>query len=165
MKWLWPRLKCYPEICLERAENQAKLLSGTPMSGMRFELRASRIRSRSGCVALKSSVLLQIVTATVESSDSSCAAIQELPSILWNPRLHYRVHKSPLLVPILSQINPVHTTASYLSKIHLSIIQPPTSWSLSFWVSHQHPICIRLLLLPPIVLHALPISFSLTWSF
>jgi hypothetical protein len=52
---------------------------------------------------------------------ANCAATQEaqeLHSILWNPEVHYRVHKSPLLVPILSQIIPIHTIASYLSKIH-----------------------------------------------
>jgi hypothetical protein len=31
------------------------------------------------------------------------------------------------LVPILSQINPVHTAPAYLSKIHFNIIHPPTS--------------------------------------
>jgi hypothetical protein len=33
------------------------------------------------------------------------------------------------MVPILSQINPVHTIPSHLSKIHFNIVHPPMSWS------------------------------------
>jgi hypothetical protein len=60
---------------------------------------------------------------------ASCAATQELPSILWTPAVHCHVLQEPSTGPILSQINPVHTTPNYLRSIlilytHLSLGLP-----------------------------------------
>jgi hypothetical protein len=67
--------------------------------------------------------------------------IENFPKNLWNPYFHNLVHKSPSMIPILSQTNPVLTIPSYLSKIHFNIIHSPTCWS-SFWLSHQNHVCI-----------------------
>jgi uncharacterized protein VirK/YbjX len=77
---------------------------------------------------------------------SRFSASQEFPCILWNLKVHYRIYKFPPPIPILSQLDPVHTPTSHFAKIHLMcIIHPstpvPCNWTLSLRFPHQNPVC------------------------
>jgi hypothetical protein len=55
----------------------------------------------------------------------SHSASQEIRGLLWNPKVHYRVHKGPPLVPILNQMHTLHSFPPYFSKI----VHFPLPWS------------------------------------
>jgi hypothetical protein len=65
---------------------------------------------------LTHSLTYLIMELSPSGGAANSAATQEYPSILWNPKVYDRVHKSPPLVPVLSQINPVHIKTTKKKK-------------------------------------------------
>jgi hypothetical protein len=64
-------------------------------------------------------------------ADSNSAST-EISRCLWNPKVHYRVHKIPPLIPILNQMTPAYTLLNHHLKIHSNTILPSTPRSSEF---------------------------------
>jgi hypothetical protein len=76
----------------------------------------------------------------LQSENNGRSAGSDIPLLLWISKIHYRVHKSPPLVSVLSQMVLVHILTPYFCNIHLNVILPSTirsrKCSLTFSISH-----------------------------
>ena len=123
------------------ARSRVLVLSTCPLHVKRTSPRCLLLYPEDGGSTYLLTYLLTPWTRVLEKL-TGFKANQEIPRILWNPKVHYRTHKRPPHVPILSQLHPAPTTPSHFLKIHLNIILPSTSWSpqwaLSLGFPHQN---------------------------
>ena len=92
------------------------------------------------------------------SQSSSFSASQRISCILWSLKVHNHFYKSLPPIPVLSQINLVHTIPSYSFKICINIILKPMCRSPKRSVSF-----LELLIIPWLLKTFL--DFFRTWIF
>jgi len=95
-------------------------------------------------LSMNTNLLINSMQQNPSWEANSHSSSQDIPRLLWNPRVHYCAHKNLPMVPILRQKNPVHIFPSYFPKIHSNIF-PSTLRSsdlcLPFRFSNQNFIC------------------------
>jgi hypothetical protein len=68
------------------------------------------------------------------SGHSTCQVINRL---LWNQKVHFRVHRSRALVPVLSQMMPIHIITPYLTFV-LILWRAVATQRTAFYRCHIH---------------------------
>ena len=115
-------------------------------------------RNTNACISTISSRLIPRRTLYYMTERNASRASHEIPRILRNPKVHYRIHKSTPPAPTANKINPVHTPPSHFLKTHLRFGLPS-----DFFPSGSLKPCL-LLSSPQYVSVPPTIPFFLIWS-
>jgi hypothetical protein len=150
LQFVNPILMKYPSIAATEEVNHADILLSVfwtaQPQGNRFFLTEDTSRCTAKVVfATEFLHLTNQLTNSMEHSPweaNSISASQEILRILWNPKIYYRIQKQPAAVSILSQINPVRASPSYLLMIHFNIIVLSTPRSSQRALSLHHLSCL-----------------------
>ena len=98
-------------------------------------------------ICLSSQYLLNLLTYSMEQSPSEANRFSispEIPRILYNSKVHYRIHKCPPPVPILSQLDSTSWRSILILSSHLHLGLPSGLFPSGFPTKKT---CIRLLIL------------------
>jgi hypothetical protein len=108
-----------------------------------MSLTQPRCLARATLYRLESLIITNSIGQGPSRKAKSLSDSQEIFSVLWKPKVHYRVHRCPALVHILSQVDTVHAHSTELFKIPFNIVLPsrPSKSPLSFRFPHQNPVC------------------------
>ena len=124
--------------------------TSTPVKEKRFQVSCLRSSNNSNeqpewRSVDTQNVLTYLLTYSTEQTpswkDNRFSVSQEIPRTLWNPKVHCRTHKCSPCVPILSQLDPVHTLASHFLNINPNIFPSKPAypkWSPSLRPPHQN---------------------------
>jgi hypothetical protein len=88
---------------------------------------------------LSCSSLINYMEQSTPSDADSYWDSWQIPSLLCNVKVHYHVYKSLPLVPVLSQMSPVHTFPTFFLMMYFNIILPSMPWASSSCYSLVFP--------------------------